>query len=133
MRGAPPAPGEALGVDEYREIAYAITESGTLQFTLLRGTGSYPVVAVPGLNGGRVTAVAQSGAGHHALGTSDGRVVPLDVRFKVEFKDGRRMLTPEHEFGTPRRARPREEATDRGARERGDRLGPRRRRAAGPR
>jgi len=99
--GAVPAPGEALGVDEYREIAYTITESGTLQFTSLRGTGTPPAVAVPALNGGRITVVAHSGAGHHVLGTSDGRIVPLDVRFKVAFKDGRRVLSPEQEFGAP--------------------------------
>src|SRR4030095_13006170 len=33
--GAPPVSAEALGVDEYREIAYAVSESGVLQFTPL--------------------------------------------------------------------------------------------------
>jgi len=99
--GAALAPGEALGVDEYREIAYTITGAGTLQFTSLRGTGPQPTIAVPALNGARITAVAHSGTGRHVLGTSDGRIVPLEVRFKVDFKDGRRVLSPEHEFGTP--------------------------------
>ncbi len=98
---AAPAPGEALGLDEYREIAYTITESGALQFTSLRGTGTQPGIPVPALNGSRITAVAHSGTGRHVLGTSDGRIVPLEVRFKVDFKDGRRVLIPEHEFGTP--------------------------------
>ena len=62
---------------------------------------TYPPIVVPGLDGARITAVAQSAAGRHTLGTSDGRIVPLEVRFKVEFKDGRRVLTPEHEFGAP--------------------------------
>ncbi len=92
---------EALGVDEYREIAYAVSESGVLQFTPLRVAGTYPPIVVPGLDGARITAVAQSAAGRHTLGTSDGRIVPLEVRFKVEFKDGSRVLTPEHEFGSP--------------------------------
>jgi phosphate transport system permease protein len=96
-----PAPGEALGVDEYREIAYTITADGILQFTPLRVTGSYPPVAVPGLDGARVTAVTEASRGHHVLGTSDGRVVPLAVTFQVEFKDGRRVLTPRQEFGSP--------------------------------
>jgi phosphate transport system permease protein len=101
MAGAVPAAGEALGVDEYREIAYTITSDGTLQFTPLRVAGAYPPIAVPGLAGARVTAVAETGRGHHVLGTSDGRAVPLEVKFQVEFKDGARVLTPGHEFGAP--------------------------------
>jgi len=99
--GAAPASGEALGVDEYREIAYTITSQGALQFTPLRVAGAYPPIAVPGLAGARVTAVAETGRGHHVLGTSDGRVVPLEVRFQVDFKDGARVLTPGQEFGAP--------------------------------
>jgi phosphate transport system permease protein len=99
--GAAPAPGEAVGVDEYREIAYTITGSGTLQFTSLRDAAPQPPISVPALNGGRITAVAHSGTARHVLGTSDGRIVPLEVRFKIDFKDGRRTVSPEHEFGAP--------------------------------
>jgi phosphate transport system permease protein len=101
LPGAVPAPGEATGVDEYREIAYAITESGVLQFTALRVAGAYPAMAVAGLEGTRVTAVAGSGPGRHVVGTADGRIVPVDVSFQVEFKDGKRILTPRHEAGAP--------------------------------
>jgi phosphate transport system permease protein len=99
LAGAVPAAGDALGVDEYREIAYTITPAGTLQFTPLRVGGAYPPVPVPGLGGARITAVAETGRGQHGLGTSDGRVVPLTVRFQADFKDGRRVLTPQQEFG----------------------------------
>ncbi|HEU4367327.1 MAG TPA: ABC transporter permease subunit [Methylomirabilota bacterium] len=99
LAGAVPAAGEATGVDEYREIAYAITERGALQFTALRAAGAYPSIAVAGLEDSRVTAVAGSGPGRHVVGTSDGRVVPLDVSFQVDFKDGKRILTPRHEAG----------------------------------
>jgi phosphate transport system permease protein len=101
VAAAVPAPGEALGVDEYREIAYTITPDGVLQFTPLRVGGAYPPVAVPGLNGARVTAVAETGRGRHLLGTSDGRVVPLEVKFQVEFKDATRVLTPQQQFDAP--------------------------------
>ena len=101
LAGAAPAAGDALGVDEYREIAYTITLAGTLQFTPLRVAGAYPPVPVPDLGGARVTAVAETGRGQHALGTSDGRVVPLTVRFQADFKDGQRVLTPQQEFGAP--------------------------------
>src|SRR5262249_11405391 len=99
--GAAPARGEAIGVDEYRQIAYTITESGTLQFTSLGSTGTQPAITVSGLNSARITAVAHGGAAGRVLGTADGRIVPLEVRFKVDFKDGRRVLSPEHEFGPP--------------------------------
>ena len=99
IAGAAPAAGDALGVDEYREIAYTVTPTGVLQFTPLRVTGAYPPAPVPGLAGARVTVVAGAGSGRYALGTSDGRVVPLTVGFEVEFRDGKRVLTPQHEFG----------------------------------
>jgi phosphate transport system permease protein len=101
LAAAVPAAGESVGVDEYREIVYTITPEGVLQFTPLRVAGAYPPVAVPGLDGARLTAVAETGRGHHALGTSDGRVVALEVRFRVDFEDGERVLTPEQEFGAP--------------------------------
>jgi phosphate transport system permease protein len=101
LAGVPPAPGEATGVDEYREIAYAITGEGVLQFTPLRVAGAYPPVAVAGLDGARVTAVAASAPGRHVLGTSDGRIVPLDVTFQVDFEEGKRVLTPRHQTGAP--------------------------------
>ena len=76
----------------------------------LRVAGTYPPIPVPGLDGARVTAVAETGRGQHALGTSDGRVVPLTVRFQADFKDGRRVLTPQQEFGPAAGARPRAHA-----------------------
>src|SRR5712692_2306229 len=98
--GVTPAPGPSMGVDEYREIAYAVTEAATLQFTALRVPGGYPPVPIPGLEGARVTATAALGSGRLLVGTSDGRVVPLEVKYQVAFKDGARLLTPEQEFGT---------------------------------
>ena len=100
LAGGPPAPGDALGVEEYREIAYTFT-SGALQFSALRVPGTYPPIPVAGLGGAQVTAVAEAGRGHHLLGTWDGRVIPADVKFQIEFKDGKRVLTPQQEFGVP--------------------------------
>jgi phosphate transport system permease protein len=98
--GAAPAPGPSVGVDEYREIAHVVTEAGTLQFTSLRVSGSYPPVPIPGLDGARVAATAVLGSGQLLIGTSDGRVIPLEVKYQVEFKNGTRVLTPQQEFGT---------------------------------
>jgi phosphate transport system permease protein len=56
---------------------------------------------VPGLADHRVTAVAAVGAERRLIGTSDGRVVTLEVKFAVEFKDGLRTVTPRPTFGEP--------------------------------
>ena len=99
--GVVPVSAEAVGVDEYREIAYVVTSDGALQFVALRVAGSYPPIPVPELGDARLTTVAEIGRGKHVLGTSDGRVIPLTVSYDVEFKDGRRVLTPRQEFGAP--------------------------------
>jgi phosphate transport system permease protein len=99
--GAPPLGRDAAGVDEYREIAYALTEQGTLVFTPLRVPGGYPPVPIPGLDGARPTAIAYSGDGRHVVGTADGRVVPVTVAYAIEFEDGRRVVRPGHELGAP--------------------------------
>jgi phosphate transport system permease protein len=99
--GAAPAPGTATGVDEYREIAYAITEAGTLRFVPLRVPGGYPPIPIPGLDGGRVTATAALGGGRLIVGTSNGLLIPIEVKYPVEFKDGKRIVTPHHEVGAP--------------------------------
>jgi phosphate transport system permease protein len=99
--GATPFSEGAVGVDEYREIAYVVTPQGALQFVPLRIAGEYPPVPVPELGDARLTSAAHLGRGRHALGTSDGRVIGLTVTFDVEFADGRRVLTPRHEFAAP--------------------------------
>src|SRR5204863_3042737 len=96
-----PAPGDSVGVDEYREIAFRITASGSLAFTALRGERALPAAAVPGVAGARVTAVTTSGASRYLLGTSDGRLIPLAMKFDVDFRSGARTVTPAPEFGEP--------------------------------
>jgi phosphate transport system permease protein len=99
-----PAPASPVAVDEYREIAYLITADGALAFVALNDRSPAPAVAVPGLQGTRVTAVA-SGASNegawYAIGTSDGRVVPVEVKFDVTYDGGRRTLTPVPGIGEP--------------------------------
>ena len=96
--GRAPVAGDSLGVDEYREVAYRITGDGVLEFVALNKARVPPPVAVPGLEGARITTVASSGKGQLLLGTSDGRAIPLEVKFDVTFKDGRRSVTPQPEF-----------------------------------
>jgi phosphate transport system permease protein len=97
--GPGPAAGDAVGVDEYREIAYTLTGSGNLEFVSLKGSPSPPPVAVQGLNGATVASVAAVGKTRLLVGTSDGRVIPLDMKFDVSFKDAKRAVVPAPSFG----------------------------------
>ncbi len=96
-----PAPGGAAGVDEYRELAYAVSGAGALEFTALRERPTPAAVPVPGLGGAHVTTVAGPGTGRHLIGTSDGRAIPLDMKFDVAFPEGRRTVTAAPAFGEP--------------------------------
>jgi phosphate transport system permease protein len=98
---AAPAPGDAVGVDEYREVAYQIARDGRVEFIPLRGARPASPGAVPGLGDATVTAVAGAGRGLYLLGTSDGRAFPLEMTFAVAFADGRRTVTPEPGWGPP--------------------------------
>ena len=101
--GAPttPASAEATGVDEYRELAYAVTSIGTLQFASLRDKASPAPLPIPPLGDAKVTTVAATGTGRHLIGTTDGRAVPLEVQFDVAFKDVGRTVTPKATVGEP--------------------------------
>ena len=96
-----PAPGEATGVDEYRELAYAVTSGGTLELVSLKTKDSAALVPITVLGGVPVTTVAAIVKGQHLIGTADGRAVPLEVNFDVTFKDGRRTVTPRPVIGEP--------------------------------
>jgi phosphate transport system permease protein len=93
------AGGEGLGVDEYREIAFAVDRGGVVHLMRLRGGPVLAPVPVPGLQGAEVTAVTNAGRSHFVLGTSDGRTVPFEVRFDVAYPDGRRTVAPRVTFG----------------------------------
>ena len=77
--GAAPAPGDSVGVDEYREIAYAIAGTGAVELYPLKGERALEAVPAPALGGATVTTVASVGKGLYVLGTSDGLVIPLGV------------------------------------------------------
>jgi phosphate transport system permease protein len=94
-----PAEGDALGVDEYREIAFTIDRGGSLRMASLADGRPLPAVPVPGLAGAALATVASAGPGRYLLGTSDGRAIPLEMVFEVAFPDGRRTVTPAPSFG----------------------------------
>jgi phosphate transport system permease protein len=99
---AGPAPGLSLGVDEYREAAFVVTTTGTVALVpLRRGIQAPAPVAVPELGGARVTAVAAAGDSRYAVGTSDGRAVPLQMELDVSFDSGTRTVSARPAFAAP--------------------------------
>jgi phosphate transport system permease protein len=93
------APGQSLGVDEYRETASVVTAAGTLALVPLRpGAPAPPPVALQGLDGARVTTVAAAEGNRYAVGTSDGRVIPFEMMYDVRFDAGRRVVSAKPGF-----------------------------------
>jgi phosphate transport system permease protein len=91
----------ATGVDEYREVAHAVGETGVLQFLALTSDRQFPTAQAPDLGTARITAAAGLGRGRYVLGTSDGRLLPLEITYSAEFAGGRREVSPRHVFGEP--------------------------------
>jgi phosphate transport system permease protein len=99
---AAPAPGAALGVDEYREIASVVTARGALAFVPLAPGRPVPAwVPLPDLGDARVTAVAAASGHRYAVGTSDGRVLPLEIAYAVDFDSGTRVVSARPVFQPP--------------------------------
>ncbi len=95
-------PAAPLGVDEYREVAYRVTADGLVDLLPLRSHTTLAPVPLPGLDGASVSAVAETGMGsRYLVGTSDGRVIPFEMKFEITYPDGKRTVTPAPEFGAP--------------------------------
>jgi len=101
LADAVPAPGDSVGVDEYRQVAFVVTRGGAMALYPLEGQRAMAAMLTPALTGGAVTTVAALGNGVYLLGTSDGRTIPLNVKFEVTFGEGGRTVTPRPEFGAP--------------------------------
>jgi phosphate transport system permease protein len=95
------AASEGLGVEEYQEIAYGVDRRGVLQLLNLKDGRALPSVPVPGLDGAEIVTVASVGKSRYTLGTSDGRAIPLEVAFTVDYGAAGRTVTPKPAFGDP--------------------------------
>ena len=85
----------ALGVDEYREIAYTITQAGTVDFISLTDNRLLQRYEIQALQGRQITAVHYHNLTHTAaLGTADGVVLPLTISFPISFEGKTRVSTP---------------------------------------
>jgi phosphate transport system permease protein len=103
-----------VGVDEYQEIAYYVAADGRLNFVNLKGGPEIPGAGVPGLAPATVTAASVVTANdriRYAIGTSDGRVLAVDLVFEVAYPESGRTITPRPEIGEPAAVDPERERT----------------------
>jgi phosphate transport system permease protein len=90
----------AVGSDEHREIAYLVTASG-LHFFSVKDGAPFIVHDLPRFDGASVVATSAVGHGPFAMGVSDGRVIPAEVKFNISFSEGRRQVAPDVIVGEP--------------------------------
>jgi len=84
----------AVGVDEYREVAYLVANDGITFVSLEDGSVlSSPVLMKE--NGATIISVSALGRGPFAVGLSDGRVIPAEVIFNVSYPQGKRQVEPD--------------------------------------
>ena len=101
FEGGAVARGASVGVDEYRQIAYAVATDGAVRFLALDDGRTLGLTRPPALDGATITRVVEAGRGHHYLATSDGRVIPLAVTFDASFEGGKRTINSKAAFGEP--------------------------------
>ncbi len=98
--GSPPP--LALGIDEYREVAYTITQAGTVDFISLTDNQLLQRHEIQALQGRRPTAAYYHNLTHTAaIGTADGVIIPLVISFPISFEGKQRLTTPRVTEGEP--------------------------------
>lgn len=83
----------AVGMDEYREVAYLVDGSG-IQFYSLKSLKPLPATPRPELFKAGITSVSPSEDGFIILGLSDGRAFPVQVKFENIFSGDTRTVEP---------------------------------------
>ncbi len=99
-----PAASTLIGIEEHQELAYVL-RGDSLEFVFL-GEGTTTVSKIPPrdlLPDGFVPASARAlGKGHSlALGTGDGRIIPVTIEFTQDFHESERSIAPSVKVGTP--------------------------------
>jgi phosphate transport system permease protein len=86
----------AIGVEEFREIAYLITDNGVVHFINLENGKNIERIQINNLAGKKITTASGAiGNKNYTLGTADGYVLPITVSFVISFDENqKRNLTP---------------------------------------
>ena len=106
--GAPP-PGalpqsSLVGMDEYQEIIYQLTAGSDHQIRFFNAHSGTPITfdLLPALAKAHITSIARAvGKGNQfALGTDDGRIIPVTLEFAATFEEGTRHIDPTVTLGS---------------------------------
>jgi phosphate transport system permease protein len=100
VQAAVAGPPLGAGIDEHRTIIYLVTASG-VQFVSAADGATISQVRPERLGGARIVAVSALGRGQIALGLSDGRIMPVEVKFAISYPEGTRKISPELVSGAP--------------------------------
>ncbi|OGW62079.1 MAG: ABC transporter permease [Nitrospirae bacterium RBG_16_64_22] len=84
----------AIGVDEYVETAF-IADGGGITLISFKSGSVLPSPSLAGLGSARIVSASPAGRGVFALGLSDGRAIPVEVRFNVSYIESGRKVEPE--------------------------------------
>jgi len=99
-----PTTSSLIGIDEHQELAYVL-RGDSLEFVFLGGatSGGSRIPSRGLLPDGSVTTLARAlGKGHYlAMGTEDGRVIPVAIEFTQDFQANERSISPSVTVGTP--------------------------------
>ena len=93
-----------IGIDEHQELAYAIRGASLEFFSMPGGSPvTTDMLGQPLFPDSSVTALARASGKDHrlALGTEDGRVIPVTIQFNQEFRDNERLISPSVTVGAP--------------------------------
>ena len=86
-----------IGLDEYKEILYAITDSATIDFIDVNNNILISTNSIDAIKGSKILSASKSLTKNNiALSTSNGKIIVLQINFRVNFlKDDTRQITPE--------------------------------------
>lgn len=101
------SPNVVVGIDEYMDVAYVI-EAGKASFLRLPAGEPLEPDGVKTFAPGDITAVSTSSGKTHrlGLGTKNGQVIPMQVKFKIDYRGDERRIHPHVVYDSPLQVSP---------------------------
>jgi phosphate transport system permease protein len=89
-----------IGIDEYQEIAYVVTDSATIDFIDLKRNSFIKSISIAGLEDEKIISVSRSLSNYLiGVGTASGKIGMLKLNFTIRFlQTGERIIEPEAEI-----------------------------------
>lgn len=89
-----------IGIDEYKEILFAITEEGTVDFIDIFKDSIIKSIKIDELKDSKITSTSKSILNNYiGLGNDKGQIYLFQINFKSEFSnDGKREIIPDLKF-----------------------------------